>query len=207
MTQIFIPGEFQLEAVHHNLDPARAGLVAHPHPLYGGSMHNNVVAAAARALEDSGLSSLIFNFRGVGASAGVFDEGRGEQDDLASAARFLKDQGAERPLVIGYSFGAWTAAFAWPKLKALGVPPLILIAPPAAFMSFEGLSPDTEIGLIICGQYDDIAPPKLAEDLGRRLTNPIEPQIIPGTDHFFGGYEKELTARLSEHLKNIPQDQ
>lgn len=199
--KVFIPaGEIRLEAVMGKADPARAGVVSHPHPMYGGSMHNNVVQAAVQALSQSGWTSLRFNFRGVGQSGGTHDQGRGEGEDLEAAACFLKEHGAGQVLVVGYSFGAWVAAFAWKRLKNLGVPPLVLIAPPAAFMSFKDLSPDTKVGLIICGEHDSFAPPDQALDLGQRLAQPVEPVIIAGTDHFFSGRESELTGILTDYI-------
>ncbi|MFH1134754.1 MAG: alpha/beta fold hydrolase [Pseudomonadota bacterium] len=189
-----------LEAVFTEGDKTRGGVVAHPHPLYGGSMHNNVVAAAAKALSQIGWSSLCFNFRGVGRSTGNHGQGVGERDDLTAATEFLSGQGIVQPVVIGYSFGAWTAAFAWARLKELGARPLILIAPPAAVMDFEGLSPETEIGLIISGECDEFCPLSLAEELGRSLAAPVSPVVFRGADHFFGGFENKLTATLAGYL-------
>lgn len=199
--KVFIPaGDIQLEAVLHAGDPARAGVTAHPHPLYGGNMHNNVVFAAIRALAQAGWTGLRFNFRGTGQSTGGHDQGQGEQEDVAAAASFLQQRGADRLVVVGYSFGAWVAAFAWPRLKKLGVLPLVLIAPPAAFVSFEGLPADTEIGLMICGEQDDIGPPRLADELAASLDRPPRTTVIPGASHMFGGRETELTRVLAEYL-------
>lgn len=199
--KIFIPaGEIRLEAIIDKADPAKAGVVSHPHPMYGGSMHNNVVQAAVQALSRSGWTSLRFNFRGVGQSGGIHGHGRGEGEDLEAAASFLKRCGANQVLIVGYSFGAWVAAFAWKRLKNLGVLPLVLIAPPAAFMSFKDLSPDTEAGLIICGEHDSFAPPAQVLDLGQRLAQPAKPVIIAGTDHFFSGRESELTGILTDYI-------
>lgn len=192
-----------LEGLLDDAGGSRAGVVAHPHPLYGGSMYNNVVDAACRALKQAGYSSLRFNFRGVGGSTGSHGQGIKEQDDIISAAAFLKESGAERLLTIGYSFGAWTAAFAWAGLKDKGSAPLMLIAPPAAFMEFDGLSPDTEIGLMICGEHDEIGPPRLGKELGRKLNNPVEPVVIPGADHFYSGRENKLIACLVEYISGL----
>ncbi|MFH1092095.1 MAG: hypothetical protein V1742_11060 [Pseudomonadota bacterium] len=199
--RIFIPsGKIELEGLFDRRDPKRAGVVAHPHPLYGGSMHNHVVQAAAEGLIQAGWTSLRFNFRGVGRSTGAHGQGLGEQEDLAAAASFLKEW-AEEVLVVGYSFGAWVAAFAWPRLHELGVLPLALIAPPAVFMNFDELPPETQVGLIVCGQFDDIGPPDLAAGLGKHLKTQIEPIIIPESDHFFGGRETEISRIIAEYLK------
>lgn len=201
---VIIPcGDIRLEGVIRRRSPHKAAVVAHPHPLYGGSMNNNVVAAAARALNQAGWTSLCFNFRGIGASTGSYGDGVGEQDDIAACIDFLKMNGVEQTAVIGYSFGAWTAAFGWSKLKAYGVHPLVLIAPPAAFMSFENSPGDLEVGLMICGEFDDIAPPQLAEKIGRGLLRPVEPVIVADTDHFFGGKENRLIEMLDDYFKKL----
>jgi len=202
--KIFITSEdFRLEAALESVDQIRAGVVAHPHPLYGGSMDNNVVQAATRALIRSGWTSLRFNFRGVGRSSGSSGTGQREGDDLVASVAYLKDRGLKKLVVIGYSFGAWVTAMAWPRLKVLGVEPLVLIAPPAAFMDFQGLDPETEIGLMICGGQDEIAPPDLAEGLGRSLNRPVEPVVLPGADHFFWGHESELIRIIAEYLAGL----
>jgi uncharacterized protein len=201
---ISIPvGKIQLEAIIHAGSPAKAGIVAHPHPLYGGSMHNHVVETAYRVLITNNYTALKFNFRGVGAGTGQFDEGIGEQDDLEGVTRFLKDNGIESIVVIGYSFGAWVAAHAWKRLALLNVRPLILIAPPAAFMSFKDLDDETSIGRLVCGEYDDIAPPHPAAELGARLKHPVVPDIIPKTDHFFGGRSNELSRIIEDAVLSV----
>ncbi|MBW1708808.1 MAG: alpha/beta fold hydrolase [Deltaproteobacteria bacterium] len=201
---IFIPsGEINLEAGLGRGEPNRGAVVAHPHPQYGGSMHDYVVSIALSALADAGWTTLRFNFRGVGQSEGSFDNGVGEAEDLAAAAAYLKENGASQPLVAGYSFGAAIAVQAWARLKELEVRPLILIALPAAFMSFDSLEPEIDIGLIVCGGRDYIAPPERVRELGRNLAKPVEPVIIPEADHFFGGCEQELTEALKTYLKEI----
>jgi len=201
---VFIPsGEINLEARLGRADSSRGAVVAHPHPLYGGSMHDYVVGIAVSALAEAGWTTLRFNFRGVGQSGGTFDNGKGETEDLAAAAAYLKNNGASRLLVAGYSFGAAIAVQAWAGLKALGVMPLVLIAPPAAFMSFDFMSPETEIGLIVCGGQDSIAPPDMARQLGQRLRRPVEPVVIPGADHFFGGRQQELSSALGSYLQEL----
>ena len=202
--KLMIPcGGIELEAVLRPGDPARAGVVCHPHTLYGGNMHNNVVEAAVEALALAGWTALRFNFRGAGRSGGRFEDGRGEKEDLAAALSFLIDRGAVRPLVVGYSFGAWVAAMAWPVLQNLAARPLVLIAPPAAFMSFDGMPRDAEIGLMICGEHDDVGPPHLAEELGSQMSHPVKPEVIRGADHFFGGRETALTERIGEYLAGL----
>jgi alpha/beta superfamily hydrolase len=202
--RITIPAEdITLEAVLTEGNPALAGVVAHPHPLYGGSMHNNVVDAISRGFEKAGWTSLKFNFRSVGRSTGIHGDGIGEQIDLAACATYLQQHGAERVVVAGYSFGAHVAAFAWERLEPLGVEPLVLVAPPAAFMDFNGLSPKTRVGLMLCGQHDQIAPPDMAEAIAKSLDVPVTPKILAGADHFLNGYEDQIADIIAEHLSGL----
>lgn len=194
------PG-IELESELTTANSTDAGVVAHPHPVFGGSMQNNVVRTACQALDHSGWTSLCFNFRGVERSTGVHDEGRGEQDDLVAAAATLKSSGARNLVVIGYSFGAWVAAMAWTRLAELGVKPLLLIAPPVAFMDFGEMSAATRIGLIVSGESDQFGPPQMVRELARKLQEPIEPQLLAGADHFFSGYEPKLHLIITQHLE------
>ena len=112
-------------------------VITHPHPLYGGSMDNNVVWTAAKAFEARGRATLRFNFRGVGESGGTYGQGLKEVEDLAAALDFLKARTPGPHLVVGYSFGAFVAAHAMLQgLKADGV---LMIAPPIAFMEMAFL--------------------------------------------------------------------
>ena len=197
---LFQAGDVTLEGLYHPEDETRVGVAAHPHPQYGGSMHNNVVKALTSAFNQAGWSSLRFNFRGVERSAGSYGQGLAERDDLAGALEFLRARGALKMVVAGYSFGAHVASFAWPKLRGPDVAPLILVAPPAAFMSFDDLPPDTRVGLMVCGERDDIAPPDLAADFGRRLDPPVQPVVVEGADHFFGGQENRLQSIVADYL-------
>src|SRR5713226_70919 len=120
-------------------NPKGGFVVCHPHPLYGGDMDNPVVLRAAEVTQAAGYATLRFNFRGAGASEGVHDKGRGEQDDVKAAMAALASRlPAGSPVgVIGYSFGAWTAARATrPGDAALG-----LIAPPIGMFDFAFLPP------------------------------------------------------------------
>jgi len=100
----------RLEGLYATGSGKRGAVVCHPHSLRGGDMHNPVVETLARALFGAGFSTLRFNFRGVGASDGIFDEGQGERDDLQAAKAFLEARGVREILPAGYSFGAWVIA-------------------------------------------------------------------------------------------------
>ncbi|MFA5111838.1 MAG: alpha/beta fold hydrolase [Desulfobaccales bacterium] len=112
-------------------------VITHPHPLFGGSMANNVVWTAVRALAARDMSALRFNFRGVGRSTGTYGDGVEEAVDVAAAVEFLKSRAAAPYYVVGYSFGAAVVARA--LLQGLAVDGAILIAPPVAFMDLNFL--------------------------------------------------------------------
>jgi hypothetical protein len=179
---------------------ARAGqgvVVAHPHPLYGGDMHNPVVAAIVRAYARSGWRTLRFDFRGVAASQGVFDGGRGEVDDLLAAAEFLHRRGAARVDLAGYSFGAWVVARA-PQRPCHGQ--RLLVAPPVALLDFGGIAPPAALRGIISGARDRFAPPA---ELAARLTEwnvAARADLLPGADHFFSGCLAHLEAAIAAKL-------
>src|SRR5262245_34196800 len=114
-------------------DSRRAGIVCHPHPLYGGNLHNPIVRAIESGMQQAGITTLRFNFRGVGESVGSYDHGRGEVDDLRHASEFLQTTVAVEKLVLaGYSFGAMMALTAAETIENLES--LILVAPPLALM-------------------------------------------------------------------------
>jgi hypothetical protein len=175
----FIPGTIPAGAV-----------ITHPHPLYGGSMDNNVVWTAGRALGDRGWATLRFNFRGVGASTGRYGEGLAEVADLTAAMAFLKSRVAGPCYVAGYSFGAAVAARA--LLEGLEAAGAVLIAPPIAFMDLAFLPETPGLHLIIAGDRDDLCPLGDLEAFLRGRQPPVDLRVVSGADHFFGGREKEL---------------
>lgn len=114
----------------------------------GGDMWNPVVETVARALFAAGISTLRLNFRGVGGSAGCFDEGRGEQEDLLAALAFLEERGLKEILPAGYSFGAWVSAGV---LGRRALAPAIFVAPPIHLFPFDLETLRNRVGLIVCG--------------------------------------------------------
>ena len=176
---------------------ARAGaVVCHPHPLYGGDMDNPVVTAVARACADAGVATLRFNFRGVGGSGGVWDEGRGEQDDVRAAlARLRALLPASAPLALaGYSFGASMSAAVASSGEPLGG--LALIAPPLGMRPWDPADPLSVDGpiLLLAGGEDGYCPREMLTALGRRLPTAAV-TILDGVDHFFfTGLERLVDA-------------
>ena len=159
-------------------------IICHPLPTEGGSMHNKVVTMTARALRESGATTLRFNFRGVGKSDGTFDDGVGELDDLRAVAAWAKSEHSAKVLwLAGFSFGAWVSLRAADELKAQM---LISIAPPVArSWSFDDLTLPSCPWLVIQGDDDEIVDAKAVQAWIESL--PTTPQLVqmPGAGHFF----------------------
>jgi alpha/beta superfamily hydrolase len=174
-------------------------IMLHPHPLFGGNMQNNVIDAVILAAGRCGLATLRFNFRGVGESQGRFDDGNGEQDDVAAAISFMARESGTRHLILaGYSFGA-SVAVSYCHGADHGVKHLYLIAPPPDLLG-EGLSLEIpETRKIILGENDTLASPRevyavLSEEARKSLV-----EVIPQTDHFFSG-KAAVLIRVFEDL-------
>jgi alpha/beta superfamily hydrolase len=168
-------------------EPAAAAVFLHAHPLHGGMMHFKAVFRAAKALQEQGLAVLRFNFRGVGRSEGVHDDGRGEQDDARSALDEMEGRFPGRPLVLGgFSFGADIAlrvGAAQPRVRALvalGFP--LRLAGDTSFLS--GLRTPR---LFVQGENDEFGSGEAMRALVEPLPEPKRLVIVPGSDHFFGG--------------------
>ena len=186
---MFIGNNPRLEAAFDETPGASCAVITHPHPLYGGNMHNNVVMAARDAALTNGYSALRFNFRGTGLSEGRYDNGNGEVNDLHAALSFA----GENPLIIGYSFGAWIASM---YLKRFSLP-CILISPPTAM--FEVSFPENKDVWVIASDMDQYS------DLSkvRALVPSNRLYICPGIDHFWFGDEGVLTGMLNKVFAGI----
>jgi uncharacterized protein len=186
------------------LKPVRGGVVCHPHPLYGGSMYNNVVDAVLEAMWNLGWATLRFNFRGVGQSEGDHGGGKGEADDAIAAVEFLSSQaGVETQGIVlaGYSFGAMAALAAAPRIKNLGA--LVLVALPMRMADPAAL---TDLGkpiVLAAGDRDSYCPAAQLEAVHKALGGHSQLKIIEGADHFFGGYEEKLAVALGAMLKSV----
>jgi alpha/beta superfamily hydrolase len=175
-----------------------AALVTHPHPLYGGTMHNKVVFHAMKALHSFGFPVLRFNFRGVGTSAGEHDYGRGEIDDVRTALRWLREE-FHLPIVFaGFSFGAATGIRAAcpdrdvEALISLGTP----INAEGRLYTYALLEECTKPKLFVSGDHDEFAP---AAMLARVVEMAAEPKLfvlVPDADHFFAGHLEEMRAAI-----------
>lgn len=182
-------------------DPKGAAVILHPHPLYGGSMDNNVVEALMRAANEAGFAALRFNFRGVGGSTGRHADGVGEVDDVLAAADWIHARVPEPLVIMGYSFGSLVGSRAAGRLAGLAggfwvSPPLVL----------GQLSPWPEgagqLFMIVgdADEFTDLAGVKsYAKDLGARGRL----KIIEGGDHFWWNGTSVLSGEVAELLHNL----
>jgi alpha/beta superfamily hydrolase len=187
----FGKNNIRLEGLYAFSDRSLGAVISHPHPLMGGEMGSPVVRILAETLNACGISTLCFNFRGVGRSAGRFDEGRGEQDDVLAAASFLEEQGIGEILPVGYSFGAWVNAGV---LRQRTLLPAIFVSPPINMLPFEFQALQGMVGLIICGDRDRFCPLDTIRTAASEL--PCRLDIIPDADHFFLSREQDLAASM-----------
>jgi uncharacterized protein len=180
---------------------AGAAVVCHPHPQYGGSMHNNVVAAVLEALWALDYATLRFNFRGVGKSDGEFAGGVGEVDDALAAVKFLTGELSSNGvpmLLAGYSFGATVALRAGLAIAEVGT--MVAVAPAIAMVDLSFIVGSEKRIALIAGDSDQYCPAAQLRALGKKLTGPSATQVIKGADHFFGGREGELTKAIRAAL-------
>jgi len=195
----FDSGGLNIEGLLENLPGERAVVVAHPHSLYGGTMHNNVVKAVAHAYQEEDYSTLRFNFRGVENSEGEFGNGQGEQEDVKGALRHLESLGKSRIDLAGYSFGAWVNALGLDKFEE--AQRLIMVSPPVSFIDFGFLQYSPKIQLVICGTRDEIAEYKQVEKMLPKWNDEAVFRVVQGADHFYSGYEEELIDIIGTFLR------
>ena len=178
----------------------RAAVVfGHPHPQYGGTMHTKVVYQAAKALGRIGCAVLRFNFRGVGASEGSFDDGVGEADDFRVALDFIHERyPSARLWAGGFSFGAWiamTVGAVDPRVSTL-----IGIAPPLARAGFDSVGLSQKPKFFIQGERDDLCPLKPMQEFYARCEEPKELVVIDAADHLFDGKTSEVGDAIEDLL-------
>jgi alpha/beta superfamily hydrolase len=186
----------------------RIALVCHPHPLYGGTMHNNVVYHTARALRERGLAVLRFNFRGVGRSEGAYDEGRGEADDVRAALAEMEGRFPGLPCwLAGFSFGAWVGLRA--GMSAPRVDGLLAVGLPVANHDVSWLDRCRVAVAVIAGGGDEFAPEDALRRLLDSLSCPTRLEIVADAGHFFPGRFEELRSalgRAADFLEDVPEN-
>ena len=177
-------------------------VIAHPHPLFGGTMDNKVVQTLARAFVACGYVAVRFNFRGVGASAGVHDAGQGECEDLLAVVQQVAPQG---PLALaGFSFGAFVTSHAlaalWPQRP---VQQVVLVGTAASRFDVAPVPAQAhERTLVVHGDHDDTVPLAAVMDWARPQILPVT--VVPGGGHFFHGQLPLLRNLVARHLQSPP---
>jgi hypothetical protein len=188
--------------------PRATVVFAHPHPQYGGTMHTKAVYQGAKGLARIGCAVLRFNFRGVGRSAGEFDQGDGEMADFRAGLDYMAAKYPESPLwAAGFSFGAWVAL----ETGALDprVDLLIGIAPPVATSvsgmnyTFPNTLASTKPKFFVQGEADDVCPIEEMWAFYGKLEEPKELVVIDAADHLFDGRTQEVGEALEELLADF----
>jgi uncharacterized protein len=178
-------------------EPCGTAVIAHPHPLFGGTMTNKVVQTLARAFVQTGWRAVRFNFRGVGASAGTYDEGRGEATDMLDVVRQVAPEG---PLALaGFSFGAFVTSHVVAQLDPRQPQKIVLVGTAASRFSVAPIAPDLhERTLVLHGEQDDTVVLSSVMDWARPQSLPVT--VIPGVEHFFHGQLPLLKSLVVRHL-------
>jgi len=187
-------GQLALEGRLQRGSSAQGVVITHPHPLYGGDMDNPVVGILQTVFARGKRTTLRFNFRGTGNSQGRHDNGRGETEDVLAAMDYLRTLGLQTVELAGYSFGAWVNAHAAPATA------MVMVAPPLAFLPFDGCGPIGGLKLVIAGTRDDFCPIGMLEKALPAWNPRAKRMVIEGADHFFGGRAGQLEAALESFL-------
>ena len=190
---------------HHNKTPgAPVALILHPHPQFGGTMNNPIVHQLYYAYAERGFSVLRFNFRGVGRSQGLFENGAGELSDAASALDWVQAHNREARIcwIAGISFGAWISMQL--LMRRPEISGFISIAPLAKHYDFSFLAPCPASGLFVNGDRDSVTAPEAVTNLVSKLKTQrgitIEHKMIPGANHFFQDKTDELLNLCGDYL-------
>ncbi len=184
---------------------ARRGIavVCHPHPLHGGTMHNKVVTMLARSLRELGLIVVRFNFRGVGESAGEYDEGRGETLDLLAAAEWVRRHRPDDAFwLAGFSFGSYVALLG---ARHLPIKQMISIAPPVGRWDFSAALAPPCPWLVVQGEDDDVVDPQAVYDWIDAMDDKPALVRMPETGHFFHRRMMDLRGAIKNGVRtNLP---
>lgn len=180
--------------------PELAAVICHPHPLFGGTMHNKVVYQTAKTLDSFGIPVLRFNFRGAGLSAGAHDRGKGEQDDVRAAIDFLASEFPRVPLLVGgFSFGSWVGLRV--GCDEPRVSELLGLGIPVNNSSFEYLRECAKPKLFVHGRNDEHGAWQKVEQVVAQLPGENRLVFVENADHFFAGHLHELDQALANWLQ------
>lgn len=173
-------------------------VIAHPHPLFGGTLDNKVVQTMARAFTQCGWTAVRFNFRGVGQSAGVHDEGRGELDDMLAVVMAMAPEGAL--CLAGFSFGAFVTTHAHQRLhSARSIEKLVLVGTSVSRSAAAAIDAAAHMStLVVHGETDDTVALAAVLDWARPQALPVT--VVPGGGHFFHGQLPLLKHLVARHL-------
>ena len=180
-----------------------AALVMNPHPLYGGSMYNNVVEALVTAAGQAGWAALRFNFRGVGGSTGKHDEGQGEQEDVIAAAAWLQERVGVPQALLGYSFGSLVAAHAVDRIN--NIRGGVWVAPPLILGDLPPWPQDAGPLLLIAGTRDEFTNVKALRAYVGDMGALGSLETVDGGDHFFWGGESALIKQVGRFLTDLAE--
>jgi alpha/beta superfamily hydrolase len=190
-----------IEAMIERPPDARGDIIAvccHPHPLYGGTMQNKVVHTLARSCHDQRVTTIRFNFRGVGASEGRHDDAVGESEDAAVVADFAqRATGATQLWSLGFSFGAFVA---WRLAAARAASALVTVAPPVQRFDFTLLPVPRCPWLVAQGDSDELVDHERVLAWTRSVSPPPEVRLLAGAEHFFHGRLTELRSIVTTWL-------
>ncbi|MBC7648119.1 MAG: alpha/beta hydrolase [Vitreoscilla sp.] len=192
--------EVALDSPPAGQSPKGVAVIAHPHPLFGGTLDNKVVQTLARAFTQCGWTAVRFNFRGVGGTQGVHDEGRGELDDMLAVVAGMAPAGAL--CLAGFSFGAFVTTHAFDKLHAVRqIDKLVLVG---TSVVRSAAAPIDAAGhaktIVIHGEVDDTVALSAVLDWARPQSLPVT--VVPGGGHFFHGQLPLLKSLVVRHLSS-----
>ena len=206
---LFVAGPAgRLEALLNAGSPtaSHAAIVCHPHPLYGGTLHNKVVFHAMKALNSFGFPVLRFNFRGTGLSEGEHAHGVGEVEDVRAALDWLEQEFTLPVIFAGFSFGAAVglrAAYNDDRVRALIALGLPAVPVEDRVYDFQFLSDCAKPKLFVSGSRDQFGPPGKLEALVNTFSDPKKLVRIEAGDHFFEGRLKEMREAIEDWLREI----
>lgn len=183
-------------------EPPALAVVCHPHPLHQGTLRNKVVHTLARAANRLGAPAVRFNFRGVGGSAGAWDEGRGETGDALAVIDWARREWPDRPLwLAGFSFGAWIALRAAPQA---GPAALVTVAPPVQRLPLGETAEPGVPWLVVQGEADELVDWRAVVAWAAAMERPPQVARLAGTSHFFHGRLGDLQGVVEDFLRETP---